>query len=104
MRLEGVAIIPTCEECEVAWLPADDEPWSAYLADNEPPRSTARSALHGSLAPRLTARRALRKSNVKSLDTRRGMARLATFGRESGRHPLPLGAPEPRGRSRGLLE
>jgi hypothetical protein len=37
MRLEGVAIIPTCEECEATWLSADDEPWSAYHTDNEPP-------------------------------------------------------------------
>jgi hypothetical protein len=38
MGLQGVAIIPTCEECGAAWLPTDDEPWSAYHADNKRPQ------------------------------------------------------------------
>jgi hypothetical protein len=37
MCLEGVAIIPTCAECGERWLPADDEHWSAYHTDDEPP-------------------------------------------------------------------
>jgi predicted RNA-binding Zn-ribbon protein involved in translation (DUF1610 family) len=36
MSIEGVALIPRCEECEAAWLPTDDERWRAYLTDNEP--------------------------------------------------------------------
>jgi hypothetical protein len=35
VRLEGVAIIPKCAECEAFWLPADDERWRAYLTDDE---------------------------------------------------------------------
>jgi hypothetical protein len=34
---EQVAIIPDCTECEKPWLPADEEPWHAYLTDDEPP-------------------------------------------------------------------
>ena len=37
MSAEAVAIIPECAECEVPWLPADEERWQAYLADDEPP-------------------------------------------------------------------
>jgi hypothetical protein len=36
MRLESVALIPRCAECEAVWLPADEERWSAYLTDDEP--------------------------------------------------------------------
>jgi hypothetical protein len=34
---ESVALIPHCAECEAHWLPADDECWSAYHTENEPP-------------------------------------------------------------------
>jgi hypothetical protein len=34
---ESVALIPECGECEAHWLPADEEHWSAYLTDDEPP-------------------------------------------------------------------
>lgn len=37
MRPESVASIPECIECEIPWLPADEERWSAYLTDDEPP-------------------------------------------------------------------
>jgi len=37
MRAGSVALIPSCAECEVPWLPADEERWSAYLTDDEPP-------------------------------------------------------------------
>ena len=37
MRAERVALIPRCAERESAWLPADEECWSAYLTDDEPP-------------------------------------------------------------------
>jgi hypothetical protein len=32
-----IALIPHCVECDSVWLPADDERWSAYLTDDEPP-------------------------------------------------------------------
>ncbi len=35
MSAEGVALIPTCQECQAAWLPADDERWRAYLGCDE---------------------------------------------------------------------
>jgi hypothetical protein len=34
---ETVALIPQCAECGQVWLPADNERWSAYLTDDEPP-------------------------------------------------------------------
>jgi hypothetical protein len=37
MDTEQVALIPRCTECEAHWLPADEERWSAYLTDDEPP-------------------------------------------------------------------
>jgi hypothetical protein len=37
MRIEGVAIIPTCPECGAHWLPADRERWQAWLTNDEPP-------------------------------------------------------------------
>ena len=37
MRVEGVAPIPRCAECEAHWLPADEERWQAWLTDDEPP-------------------------------------------------------------------
>jgi hypothetical protein len=37
VRAESVILIPECAECEVPWLPADEERWSAYLTDDEPP-------------------------------------------------------------------
>jgi hypothetical protein len=33
----SVALIPRCAECEAVWLPADEDRWSAYLTDDEPP-------------------------------------------------------------------
>jgi hypothetical protein len=36
MRIERVALIPKCAECEAVWLPADEERWQAYLTDDEP--------------------------------------------------------------------
>ena len=35
MPVEGVALIPTCEECDALWLPADPERWRAYLGCEE---------------------------------------------------------------------
>lgn len=37
VKVEGVALIPTCGECETRSLPADQERWRAYLTDDEPP-------------------------------------------------------------------
>ncbi|HKG42882.1 MAG TPA: hypothetical protein VKB10_01395 [Gaiellaceae bacterium] len=37
MRLEGVALIPTCAECGEQWLPYENGHWSAYHTDDEPP-------------------------------------------------------------------
>jgi hypothetical protein len=34
---QQAALIPECVECEIPWLPADEERWSAYLTDDEPP-------------------------------------------------------------------
>jgi hypothetical protein len=34
---ENTALLLSCAECEVPWLPADEERWSAYLTDDEPP-------------------------------------------------------------------
>jgi hypothetical protein len=34
---EQVALILECAECDVRWLPADEDRWSAYLTDDEPP-------------------------------------------------------------------
>jgi hypothetical protein len=34
---EQVALIPECAKCEALWPPADEERWSAYLTDDEPP-------------------------------------------------------------------
>src|SRR5215217_3857831 len=50
MRLEGVALIPTCAECGEQWLPYENGHWSAYHTDDEPPdsHSSARTAPHGS--------------------------------------------------------
>jgi hypothetical protein len=31
------ALFPSCAECEAGWLPADEDRWSAYLTDDEPP-------------------------------------------------------------------
>jgi hypothetical protein len=36
MSAERVALIPECAECEVPWLPADEDRWCAYLTDDEP--------------------------------------------------------------------
>jgi hypothetical protein len=33
---ESVALIPRCAECDVGWLPADEECWRAYLTEDEP--------------------------------------------------------------------
>jgi hypothetical protein len=35
MPLEQVAVIPRCQECEAAWLPADDERWQGHLGCDE---------------------------------------------------------------------
>jgi len=35
MPVEGVALIPRCEECDAPWLPADPERWRAYLGCDE---------------------------------------------------------------------
>jgi nucleoside-diphosphate-sugar epimerase len=32
---EQVALIPQCAECEAVWLPADEEPWRAYLGGDD---------------------------------------------------------------------
>lgn len=37
MPIESAAIITSCTECDARWLPADEERWSAYLTDHEPP-------------------------------------------------------------------
>ena len=37
MRPELVALAPECAECEIPWLPADEEHWRAYLTGDEPP-------------------------------------------------------------------
>jgi hypothetical protein len=37
MPVERVALIVHCAECDALWLPADEERWSAYLTDDEPP-------------------------------------------------------------------
>jgi hypothetical protein len=37
MRTESVALVPSCAECESAWLPADKERWQAWLTCDEPP-------------------------------------------------------------------
>jgi hypothetical protein len=34
---QQVALIPECVECEIPWLPTDEERWRAYLTDDEPP-------------------------------------------------------------------
>jgi hypothetical protein len=31
-----VALIPQCAECRADWLPVDEEPWCAYLTEDEP--------------------------------------------------------------------
>ena len=35
MRVEDVALIPTCAECGERWLPADDSRWRLYLGVDE---------------------------------------------------------------------
>jgi hypothetical protein len=35
MPVEGVALVPTCVECEAVWLPADEERWRAYLGGDD---------------------------------------------------------------------
>jgi hypothetical protein len=35
MRAECIASIPSCAECGVLWLPADEGRWSAYLGGND---------------------------------------------------------------------
>ena len=35
MQVDGVALIPSCAECEARWLPADSERWRAYLGCDE---------------------------------------------------------------------
>jgi hypothetical protein len=37
VRAESVALIPRCAECGARWLPADENRWSAYHTDDEPP-------------------------------------------------------------------
>ncbi len=37
MSAERVALIPECAECEIPWLPADEERWQAWLTCDEPP-------------------------------------------------------------------
>jgi hypothetical protein len=34
---QQVALIPESAECGAVWLPADDEHWTAYLTDDDPP-------------------------------------------------------------------
>jgi hypothetical protein len=36
MSAESVALIPQCDECGKAWLPADRERWEAYWVDDGP--------------------------------------------------------------------
>ena len=31
MSIEQIALIPRCAECQVAWLPADEDRWRAYV-------------------------------------------------------------------------
>jgi hypothetical protein len=33
--LDATPSIPQCDECEAAWLPVDEERWSAYLTDDD---------------------------------------------------------------------
>jgi hypothetical protein len=33
---ESVTLIPEYAECEIPWLPADEERWQAYHTDDEP--------------------------------------------------------------------
>jgi hypothetical protein len=33
--LDATPSIPHCDECEAAWLPVDEERWSAYLTDDD---------------------------------------------------------------------
>lgn len=35
MRGESVALIPSCVECEAAWLQADEGRWRAYLGGDD---------------------------------------------------------------------
>jgi hypothetical protein len=37
MSADSVALIHECAECDARWLPADEDRWSAYLTDDEPP-------------------------------------------------------------------
>jgi len=34
---KSAALTPECAECGARWLPADEERWTAYLTDDEPP-------------------------------------------------------------------
>ena len=51
MSAEGVALIPTCQECQAAWLPADDERWRAYLGCDENVDEVAESSSTGRRVP-----------------------------------------------------
>jgi hypothetical protein len=35
VEAESVAVIPECTECEISWLPADEERWRAYLGSDD---------------------------------------------------------------------
>jgi hypothetical protein len=32
---DRVALIPRCVECSAVWLPADEDPWRAYLGGDD---------------------------------------------------------------------
>src|SRR5215213_9706110 len=50
MRLEGVALIPTCAECGEQWLPYENGHWSHITPtmSRRTSHSSARTAPHGS--------------------------------------------------------
>ena len=37
MDAHPVELILECAQCEIPWLPADEERWRAYLTDDDPP-------------------------------------------------------------------
>jgi hypothetical protein len=37
VRAENIATVPECVECEIPWLPADEDRWQSWLTDDAPP-------------------------------------------------------------------
>jgi hypothetical protein len=99
MRAESTALIPECAECEIPWLPADEDRWQAYTptTSRRSWRSTARPALSGSSVatkpgarPGLAAKEGLVKRRLTAVAMSEGGYRAQARMRSSRKVPQEL--------------